>query len=247
MSKLWVLVVALFGFVSVSQAAVVTLANGEWKPYMSAKMKHNGLLSHIAEEAFKLEGDQVKYQFLPWKRGFEDARKGKLDGTIGWSKTPEREKDFYYSEPVIVLNEVLFHRADEKVDWSSPKDLTKYRFGGVVGYNYDLFGLVKDGTIKIKRVSKPEANYMKLCSNKIDVVPESEDVGLALIKDMGSKLKCKVAASKPTTADPYYLLISKKVANGQELIDHFNKGLAKLKADGRYEQMIKDSRDGKYE
>jgi len=52
-----------------AQAQEITLANGEWAPYMSKNLKQAGYMSHIVTEAFAEEGITVKYVFLPWKRG----------------------------------------------------------------------------------------------------------------------------------------------------------------------------------
>ena len=58
---------------NLSFAEKITLANGEWAPYLSKGLKHSGYMSHIVSEAFAEEGIEVEYVFLPWKRGFEDA------------------------------------------------------------------------------------------------------------------------------------------------------------------------------
>lgn len=52
----------------------ITLTNGEWAPYLSESFKYGGFLSRVCSEAFALEGVDVEYEYLPWKRAYESAR-----------------------------------------------------------------------------------------------------------------------------------------------------------------------------
>ena len=45
---------------------------------------------------------------------------------------------------------------------------------------------------------------------------------------------------------PVYLLLSKKVAESEAMLERFNDGLRQLKASGRYDQIIADALAGKY-
>ncbi|WP_108648913.1 substrate-binding periplasmic protein [Dongshaea marina] len=243
MFRLWLLLVLAASVASTAQADIVRLANGEWKPYMSADLKHYGVVSYIVREAFKLEGDQVKYQFLPWMQGFEEARQGRLDGSVVWSKTAQRSNDFYFSDPVIQLNQVLFHRVGETIRWTHLKDLGRYRFGGVIGYHYALDPLIREGVIRMSRVPSEQANYKKLQDKRIDLIVENEDVGQAMIHQLGLTGKIQ-ASNKPLRQVDYHLIISKKNPQGSALVERFNKGLAKLKASGRYQKLLEQNRQG---
>jgi polar amino acid transport system substrate-binding protein len=59
-----------------------------------------GLASRVVTEAFAAEGVTVEYGYFPWARSFMLAQTGEWDGTLIWTKSAEREKDFYYSEPL---------------------------------------------------------------------------------------------------------------------------------------------------
>ena len=69
----------------------IKIANGDWPPYFSPTLEHNGVVSRIVKEAFGNEGVPVEYVFLPWKRGLIEAKTGKWAGSVGWLKTKERE------------------------------------------------------------------------------------------------------------------------------------------------------------
>ena len=94
----------------------VRLTNGEWAPYLSEHLPHHGAASHIVKEAFAAVGIQTQYGFFPWKRSYKLARQGKWGGTLVWVYTPERAKDFYYTDVVITEVEYLFHLKEKKLN-----------------------------------------------------------------------------------------------------------------------------------
>lgn len=228
-----------------AQSQEITLANGEWAPYLSEDLKHAGYMSHIVTEALKEEGITVKYVFLPWKRGYEEAKEGKYDGSLIWGYNEERAKDFYYSEPVAELGTSLFHQAGVNIEWSKPEDLAKYKIGGVVGYAYGIEDLEKQGVVTVNRIGKDINNYKKLAAGRLDIVLEDTEVGHETVSKLG--LSDKITAHpKALKSRKYSVIFSKKGPNGKQLMEAFNRGLAKLKADGRYKQYLEASRRGEY-
>lgn len=228
-----------------SAAEKITLANGEWAPYLSEKLKHYGYMSHIVTEAFAEEGIEVEYVFLPWKRGFEDAKDGKYQGSLIWGYNEERAKDFLYSDTVAELGTSLFHQKEKTIEWNEPTDLKKYRIGGVIGYAYGVEELEKQGVLKIDRIGKDEGNYKKLAAGRLDIVLEDTEVGHETINTMGLSDQL-TAHPKTLQARQYSVIISKNAPNAEALIEAFNRGLAKLKADGRYQKYLDASRRGEY-
>ncbi|USD43643.1 transporter substrate-binding domain-containing protein [Vibrio sp. SCSIO 43135] len=239
------LLLASLMFVGVSSANTVKLANGEWAPYQSKSLKNGGFISQLVQEAFEAEGYQVEYTYMPWKRGFEESKAGKLDGSLIWSKNPEREQFFHYSDPVITLSTSLFQRKDKPVTWRAREDLSAFKVGGVTGYAYGIEDLEKDGTIKIQRISSAENNYKKLAAGRLDIVLEDTDVGLETINKLNLTGKLE-PNDKTLTARNYFVIISKKSPRAQELVDAFNRGLMKLKEQGKLDKYREASIRGEY-
>lgn len=228
----------------------IVLSNGEWPPYFAEEFKYGGLGSRIGFEAFALAGIDVKYEYLPWKRGYESARMGNFHGTIGWRKTPEREKDFYFSDPILMANVVLFHKGGSRFDWNNIDDIAHLDVGATLGYSYvdQLAEAVKrqGGTLDIAPTD--EMNLQKLVAGRIDIFPCGKAVGYYLLRTKFTPGTADMVTHhpKPLIDSPLYLLISKSTPNGQELITRFNKGLKELRESGRYEQFELESLKGEY-
>ena len=163
----------------------VRLANGDWAPYLSPDLPGNGPVSQLVREAFAEAGYSVSYEFLPWKRSYENARDGSHDGTLIWSYTADRAQHFLFSDPVITLRTLLYHRADEPFHWQSVEDLTGKRIGGVIGYSYALEQQEQQGLLVIDRIADAQANYHKLLAGRLDLVAEDERVAQGTLAELG--------------------------------------------------------------
>jgi len=228
-------------------AGKVKFANGEWEPYFSKDAKGGGFVTKIVTEAFKIVGVDVEYVWYPWKRGLFEAKKGNLDGSLGWAKTEERKNDFYYSEePILINRNVFVFRKDKYFEWSTLKDFKNHMIGGTLGYRYsDEFKRAEESKeIKVERVKSDLLNLKKLLAGRITAFACNQNVAMALIKrEFSKKDGVKfVFSTKAIKINSAYLLISKKSENGKKLIEKFNDGLKKLKASGMYLKIVESAK-----
>jgi len=104
----------------------VRLVTGEWAPYTSKHLTEYGLISDIVSQAFSLSGIEVKYVFLDsWKRGYVLTQKGKYEGNFPLIPAQKRQKDFYFTDPIITHTYVFFQQKDSDFDWKTTDDLTR--------------------------------------------------------------------------------------------------------------------------
>lgn len=227
------------------------ITNGEWPPYLSRDLQHYGLATRIVTEAFAQEGIQVEYAFFPWNRAFQLAQSGRWDGTAIWLQSPEREADFYLSDPVIDSTFVFFHRKDFAFDWKTVDDLHGLRIGGTLEYNYGekFEAAEKAGALQVERVSSDEQNFSRLLANRIQVFPMERDVGLEMLrKKFSAADRNRITWHKlPVRHDPLHLLLTRKNPLNALNIVRFNRGLKQLRDSGRIQQYLEESRQGRYQ
>ncbi len=222
-------------------ADTVTLSIGEWAPYFSQTDPNGKLLERVVTEAFKLEGVEVKYQYLPWKRSYANAESGASDGTAGWNKTEERERKFYLNkEPLIQDEAVFFHLKSKAFGWNTLEDLKKYKVGVTIGYKqekiYESLGIQADP------VPSEELNFKKLLAGRIDVYQTAKPAGYAMIKRLFSPEEARLFTNdpKPLEVAEYYILFSQAAPNGKLFAEKFDSGFRKLKASGAYDKILMD-------
>ncbi len=223
----------------------VRLTNGEWPPYTSQQLPNYGIMSKIITEAFALTGIKVEYTFFDsWKRCYVLAQKGRFDGSLGWTYTKKREKDFYFSDPVIAHKNVLFHLKSTPFDWELFTDLKDLRISVTNAYFYgDGFDNALDrGQITAFIVYKDIIHFRNLLQNRTDIFPMDDKVGDYLLRSEFSPKEQKLITHHPKPVGEFAtgLVISKQIDKDRaiHLIKAFNKGLAHLKQTGKYQKLI---------
>jgi polar amino acid transport system substrate-binding protein len=223
----------------------VAFTTGEYPPYLSRDLPHGGSAARIVEDALAAQGVHVHYQFFPWQRAYEEAREGsRFAGSVMWLKTPAREKDFLYSDPVVVTRSVLFYAKSAPVRWNTLGDLAGLRLGGAQGYFYgeEWARLEQSGVLHVDRVAVDDTNIAKLAKGHIQAVPLELEVGLYTINRMPGMAEQLGYDPKTILEAPMYLLVSRNWPGGAELIRRFNAGLAQLRSNGVPDRYIMEGR-----
>ena len=250
-TRLWILLILLIIPSLLYSQETVRITNGEWPPFFSEELKHGGVTSHIVSEAFALEGINVRYGWFPWARALANAKTGDWDASIGWGKTPESEKDFILSDPILEGKIVFFHLKDYSLDWETLDDLKGIKIGAVIGYNYsvEFIEAERAGEITVERIGSEEQNFRKLLSGRIDVFVSNVDVGYAVLnKHFSDEEHDRITYhSTPYKINELHLLFSRKNKKSYRLLASFNRGLQELKNQGLYDQFYESSRKGEYE
>lgn len=251
MKFLIILFLVTYSLIPIYAETTLTLASGEWEPYVSSKYENFGVASYIITESFKLEKINVKYVFAPWNRSIYTAKIGIYDGSIIYSKTKERQKKFYFNKtPIIKGDNVFFHKKNFKFKWHKNSDLKNFRIGTTLGYIYGKHykKIVEKYNLKTINAYSDSENFKNLINDKIDLFLCDKQTGLTLIKKYFSKEdKIKITYNKKKFSTlKYYILLTKKKKMNKHYIKIFNKGFDKLKKTGKYKQIMENFKNGEY-
>jgi polar amino acid transport system substrate-binding protein len=227
-------------------AEVVRITNGEWPPFTSEKLPHQGPLSRIVAAAFALEGVTVEYGFFPWKRAYDYAKTGKWDASVGWAPSAEHLQDFYMSTPVILVDKALFHLKSTPFDWKTIDDLSQWRVGGTSGYSYGVEWdqALKFGRLKVEEVNLDEQNIRKLLLKRIDVAAMEVEVANHLIETLLTPAEAALITHHPRLIMQTSICVafSRQEERSPALLARFNRGLHRLKDSGRYDEYLAQAR-----
>ncbi len=121
---------------------VLPIAGSVFPPYeyYSSDGKVIGAETETIEQIVTAIGHTPNMQLTSWTRAQALGEKGMLAAVFSMLKTPEREKHFYFSEPIGESASVFFKRKDRAIKWNSLDDVAQLRIGMSSGYAYpDLF------------------------------------------------------------------------------------------------------------
>jgi len=234
-----------------SFAEDLEVAVGEWPPYLSTDLKHDGVVAHMISDIFSDEGYRVKIRFLPWPRAYKDAAHGIKDATGVWMHKPEREQDFYYSDPILKEQFVFFHLSSFPFDWHSLKDLEGLAIGGGIKYSYgaEFDAALDSGLLTMERVLTEQQNFEKLIRKRIQIYPQELNVGYSVLRAhfTDAVIQQVTHHPKPLLNNLSYVLFPRASSKSQKLLAVFNKRLKMYRRTGKYDAYFEAFHRGAYE
>lgn len=241
-----VFILALCNQPSFATPQSIELANGEWPPLLGENLPHQGYASQIVQRAFALQKINVVYRFYPWKRSIEEARSGRIAGTLLWTNNADRQKDFLVSHAVYRSKTMLFFNRNRPLQWQSLADLKGHRVGITNGYSYGekWEQLIRNRTLIPDQANTDAQNFAKLLANRIDAFPCEEVIGMHIIRHQmaATAMQQLNISSKPVHEETMHLLISRRHPEAAELMRRFNAGLAQMKRNGELDAILKSAR-----
>jgi len=231
-----------------AEQELVVLGSGEWPPYISENLPAYGFMSAIVSSAFEKGGRDVSYEFHHWARTEELAKEGKLAGSLGYIKTLQRLKHFYYSEqPIYTIQQAFFNLRGRPISWDKISDLKGYRIGISKGYSYggEFMQAVEQKLLDTHEVNSELQGMRMLAAGRIDLLICDLDVGQSLLQQLTEeeRQRIKVNPNLLNTMD-VYVMLSKKHPGVEAMLKDFNTGLAALYEDGEYHRIIQSSMSG---
>jgi len=199
-----------------------------------------GPFTAVLTEAFAGSGLSVTYRARPWARCFEETRTGDADGLFAIYRTAEREKQFLFSnEPIYLDREHVFVRRGEAFDAAHWHDLLRGKRIGIVNGSYHgrryEEAVEQNLFASVETVNSPESLASMLAAGRIDAAfatIEQMDEAVSRMRPAPA-----IEAAQPVFDSlPVYLAFTRKrdMSAVRDLVD---RGLRKMKEDGRYEAL----------
>jgi len=221
-----------------ARARTFIVLTGEWPPYVSETLEGGGPMARVVTEAVQATGHSVKFRFAPWRRNEIEVQSGAALATFPWSRTDAFEKTCYLSDSLDHHIMVFFYLSDRLPGWdyTGLEDLKRLRVGGSKGYAYvEMF---EKAGIQADYAQDVEKSFAKLLGDRVDVVPENEEVGWAILEKKYLADFDRVAvANTPLFVRSIHLMISRTHPDGEEFLEIFNQGLRIIQENGRYQEI----------
>lgn len=227
----------LAGFLGSATAAERTLALActHFPPYKiqapSNDAAHSGIDLDIMRAAFAKVGYDVDFDFYPWKRTVQMAKKGQVDGLCGCNYRPEREQDFIFSDTMGNHSQGVFINASSPIkEISSLNDLAGQSVAVVRGYTIHK-ELSKHPDIQAVETNNDRQLLRMLNADRIDAAYSFRDIILYRMSHNSAARKVRYFE---LDSQPYYLCFSRYRDGIEKIKDDFNRGLRTIKYDGTY-------------
>jgi polar amino acid transport system substrate-binding protein len=224
-----------------ADALTVHLVAGPgFAPLSDPNLPGGGMAAEIITAAFARVGDGVTIEFEPWARGYADARDQRYDGTFPYGRTPERMRDFLFSD--VVYAQVSHPYVLAAGTWSTGdlRDLTGKTMCNPEGYlmQAPIRALVDSGAIKVESPPAMVQCFKMLQTGRVDFIDCTEVQAKALAMRVFGRADMVRALPVVLGTGGSYLIVSRQRADHDRILADFNRGLALLKLSGVYDQIV---------
>jgi len=221
----------------------------EWPPYtfyIRKDGKPTKEISGYSVDIIKLILDEQKIKYtiklLPWKRCQFLLSAGTVDILLNASYSEERDQKYYLSASHYQTMPYYFYSKKKHPKGLAVQklaDLKKYQAGGLLGYNYMIYGL-EDHNIDLgagnfdQIFKKLEFGRFDFFIEQLAIITGLKSIGKDYLKgdNIGYQL---VPEMKPT----YFHMLFTKNEEGLKLQKIVNSGLEKMKKDGTLDNLLK--------
>ena len=191
-----------------------------------------GYAMDAASEALTRAGFDVRVELTPWARAMADAKLG--TGVINHlAKTPERERTFLFSDPIIFDRVVVVVKKGKEFPFASVRDLAGKTVGVLRDVDYGGEWSTALGSFRRDEDDHAESRLKKLLLDRIDAaIISSGPVGLRLTAERaGLDPNAFTILPAPLLLDPNYLGIAKGAGSADKLA-RINAAIESMNRDG---------------
>lgn len=228
-----VLAVSLFVSISVFAKQVVYVGtNAEFAPFeYLEKNQIVGFDIDLLNAISKETGIEFKVKDMAFDGLLPALQTKKVDLVIaGMTATPERQKTVLFSKPYFTAKQVIITKGEDK-SLKSFDNLTGKKVGVMLGFTGDSVVSEIKGA-KVERFNAAYAAIMALNQGKVDaVVLDSEPA-----KKYIANSKQLMIANVPAEEEDYAIAVRK---NDKALIEKIDAAVAKIRANGEYDKILK--------
>jgi polar amino acid transport system substrate-binding protein len=219
---------------SVSIAESLTVLVGPIEPYAIEKGDRPGAGVEILNEMAKRADIQVNYKYEPWARAQVDAQSGKEVAILPLTRTPEREAKYVWIVPL--LSDPLHLIATRKDLDIATLDKARDLSVAVLRSTPEEDVLRKAGLTKLELTADGDSGAKLLRAGRVDAWYTRGMVASFAYAKFGGDAAALVHGSE-TQTPPMYL--GGSLDFPKELGLKLTKAFESMKADGRYDQILK--------
>ena len=233
-----------------THTTTLNISTGEWPPFMSESLPHQGVIAHLITDLFAQANIKVNFTFLPWPRAYHDTINDKYAATAVWMFEQQRTEDYFYSEPVLNERFVFFYHKQRPFDWQNLNDLKGLLLGGGLAYSYgeEFDKALQAGLFDMSRVSTTEQNFKRLAMGRIDAFAEEKSVGYYILASKLPNLFSSINHHpKALLINQSFMMFPKNNKYSKQRLEIFNQQLLKFKQNGLYQAYFDALDNGAYQ
>lgn len=233
------LLLAVLPVLALAQSPVLKIATSEYPPF---EYQENGIIkgrdADTVRRVVTAMGYQPEITLLPWIRAEARVSSGKADMIFSLTRSEARDRQYYFTDPINTVQDVLYKRNNHDLRWQHYDDLSGLRVGVSASYSYEpdfMAWLTSGKALSVTKVSheQPELTSLKMLAfGRIDVFICEKTVCDFLIQTYSDRFpELTQLEAMPGSVGPvrtFHAAVSRQTPGGRALRDAFNDALNQL-------------------
>jgi polar amino acid transport system substrate-binding protein len=219
------------------QPPIMVVTGPGFAPFTDADTDTGGLAVELVERSLAGSGIAMTLSWRPWKRGYEETKRGSYAATFPYAVTEERARAFYYSTALLKVDVHVYARRGERFDPAQLATFAGKRICTPLGWAppSPLLSMLRAGAVRESRPQDLATCARMVALGRADFFLADRRLGNAALAESGEG---DVVSGGRFASNALYLIAPKSLSGSPALIASFNKGLARLKQGGEYDRII---------
>lgn len=172
-----------FSFDTPAPARPVTLATGDWAPFVGPDLSGGGPVALVVSESLRRAGYEPIIETASWPLTLERVDRGDAIGAFPFIATESRRDEYLVSDNIVEFEYVLFYHRDAFPDGpeiTDAGDLADLRIGRAEGY--EVWDDLDEAVETFVDFQTSEEAFRALAAGDIDLLPEGLLPGRAILQ-----------------------------------------------------------------
>ncbi|SMC26849.1 polar amino acid transport system substrate-binding protein [Andreprevotia lacus DSM 23236] len=223
---------------SAAAADVVRLGGDDaFIPYTNQQSADGGMLAAVVRAAFRAADIDVQLDWQPPARSELDIRSGRLHAGFPVYRSPAREHDFDFSDPVFHTRQTVFARPGSPILLAEPRTLAGKLLCLPAGEtpNERLLPAIAKGVLRLTRPASISHCARMVAAGRADFFVADVYQGQTLLRQHDINTLAVGATVEDT---PLYVIFRRRDQEARQLRLRFNQGLAAIQRNGVYARIL---------
>ncbi|MFI8380865.1 substrate-binding periplasmic protein [Pseudomonas sp. NPDC079086] len=212
----------------------------DYAPFTGKMLPAGGMLTQVVQAVLALSDIDSTLDWQPWNRGYLKTLRGEYDATFPYVPTPEREKEYIYSAPLLVVEHHIFSRSNDPIEALDPEQIRGRSVCIPLGWQPSalLQGFLDQGVVRRHSpIGIKECARLVLIGRDDFFVADRRlgDTALQLIGANNGQLQ---RSAEMISTSSLHLIVPHNHPRGSLIIAQFDAGLDRLMVSGAYQQVI---------
>jgi polar amino acid transport system substrate-binding protein len=212
----------------------------DYAPFTGKSLPAGGMLTQVVQAVLAQGNIESTLDWQPWNRGYLKTLRGEYDATFPYVPTPERELEYLYSAPLLVVEQYIFSRADDPIEQTDVQTLQGRRVCIPLGWQpptviqglIDQQVLVRHSPIGIKECAR------LVLIGRDDFFVADRRIGDTALQLSGATPDQMRRSNNRVSSSSLHLIVPRNHPRGALIIEMFDQELISFRSNGGYQQAL---------